>query len=188
MLPYAVSMRTIPVEMDYVPAVAWLGAASKAGTVVGWSRPGWRAAVVETEITGDAESEELTEWQEVGWINWLDVARNISFWCTFIEACSPVLWITHSCIYSSIYWPICCIVDLPADQASRSFPLVLTRLCYWPQIAHIHHYHFPVPLEMDCVPPESWLLLSSFGWQRWQRRRRREVKLAALTLNRRVIQ
>ena len=31
-------------------------------------RPGRRSAVAETEMTGDAESHELTEWQVVDWI------------------------------------------------------------------------------------------------------------------------
>ncbi len=31
-------------------------------------RPGRRSAVAETEMIGDAESHELTEWQVVGWI------------------------------------------------------------------------------------------------------------------------
>ena len=43
--------------------------------VEGKSRP----AVAEAELIGDAESHELTEWQEVGWIYGLDVARSISF-------------------------------------------------------------------------------------------------------------
>ena len=40
---------------------------------------GRRPAVGEAEMTGDAESDELTEWQGVGWIYLLDVARSISF-------------------------------------------------------------------------------------------------------------
>ena len=39
---------------------------------------GWRPAVTEAEMTGDAESDELTEWEGVGWIYLLDVARRIS--------------------------------------------------------------------------------------------------------------
>ena len=31
-------------------------------------RSGRRPAVADTEMTGDAESDELTEWQEVGWV------------------------------------------------------------------------------------------------------------------------
>ncbi len=38
------------------------------GGVEAWSRPGGRPTVVKAEMTGDAESDELTEWQEVGWI------------------------------------------------------------------------------------------------------------------------
>ena len=34
--------------------------------------------------------DELKQWQEVGWIYWLDMARSISFWSAFIETCSPV--------------------------------------------------------------------------------------------------
>ena len=42
-------------------------------------RPGRKSVVAEAEMTGDAESDELMEWQEVGWIYRLDVARSISF-------------------------------------------------------------------------------------------------------------
>ena len=38
-----------------------------------------RPAVAKAEMTGDVESDELTERQGVGWIYLLDVARSISF-------------------------------------------------------------------------------------------------------------
>ena len=38
-----------------------------------------RPAVTEAEIIGDAESDELIEWQRVGWIYLLDMARSTSF-------------------------------------------------------------------------------------------------------------
>ena len=38
-----------------------------------------RPAVTEAEMTGDAESDELIEWQGVGWIYLLDMARSTSF-------------------------------------------------------------------------------------------------------------
>ena len=40
---------------------------------------GRKPAVAEAEMTADAESDELTEWQGVGWIYLLAVARSISF-------------------------------------------------------------------------------------------------------------
>lgn len=39
------------------------------------STSGRRSVVAEAEMTGDAENEELTEWQGVGKIYLLDVAR-----------------------------------------------------------------------------------------------------------------
>ena len=38
------------------------------GGVEARPRSGRRSAVAETEMTGDAESHELTEWQGVGWV------------------------------------------------------------------------------------------------------------------------
>lgn len=42
-------------------------------------RSGRRPVVAKAEMTGDANSDELTEWQRVGWIYWLDMARSISY-------------------------------------------------------------------------------------------------------------
>lgn len=47
------------------------------------SRSGRRPAVAEAEMTDNAESDVLTEWQGVGWIYLLDMTR-------FIENCLPV--------------------------------------------------------------------------------------------------
>ena len=63
------------------------------GTTTQWEGTyvmGWRPA------RGETKSDELTEWQGVCWICWLDVVRSISFWCAFIESCSPDRWITQS--------------------------------------------------------------------------------------------
>ena len=77
-------------------------------TVVGWmaQRPSLGQG------RGDRQDREGTltswhSWQGVGWIYWLDVARGISFWCAFIESCSPV-WkithaLTHSCTHASTH-------------------------------------------------------------------------------------
>lgn len=43
---------------------------------------------------------------------------------------------THPRIYPPIYRPIYCVSDAWTDQASHSFPPVLARLSFWPQIAH----------------------------------------------------
>lgn len=53
-------------------------------------RSGRRPAVTKAGMTGDADSDELIEWQGVCWIYWQDVARSISFWYAFIESYSPV--------------------------------------------------------------------------------------------------
>ena len=36
------------------------------------------------ELTGDAKSDKLTEWQRVSWIYGLDIARIIFFYCVLI--------------------------------------------------------------------------------------------------------
>lgn len=43
------------------------------------SRSGRRPAFAKAELTGDAKSGELTEWQGVGLIHLLDMVRSISF-------------------------------------------------------------------------------------------------------------
>ena len=80
--------------------------------------------------------DELTQWQGVGWIYWLDLARSISFWCAFIENCSPldrslihasssnyILFFSPSVFYL-LAFPLLFWLGSAADHRSRTHPLL----------------------------------------------------------------
>ena len=66
-LPPALSVMSATI-LNLIEKNLIVAAVDYCGGVEGGPRSGRRSAVAESEMTGDAESHELTEWQGVGWI------------------------------------------------------------------------------------------------------------------------
>lgn len=69
------------------------------------------------------------QWQRVGCIYWLDMARSISFWFAFVESCSPVIF-DHPFIHisSTSHWFLAVPIDLLPYLLIRLIALLLLFL------------------------------------------------------------